>query len=108
MCTNISLKLYQLHVTIIQSMQYHLLTHHWEMGRGKGKMGEIVRKKSKAGHVRTLENGPAGERGPFSKYSRSWPGRRCYAGLHTLTRSWFEEARVRDYISKIDCARTRS
>lgn len=78
------------------------------LGRGKGKMGEIVRKKSKAGHVRTLKNGPAGERGPFSKYSRSWPGRRCYAGLHTLTRSWFEEARVRDYISKIDCARTRS
>lgn len=60
MCTNISLKLYQLHVTIIQSMQYHLLTHHWEMGRGKGKMGEIVRKKSKAGHVRTLENGHRG------------------------------------------------
>lgn len=30
------------------------------LGRGKGKMGEIVRKKSKAGHVRTLENGHRG------------------------------------------------
>lgn len=82
------------HTIRTPSVQYHLLTHP-PLGNGAREKWVKLRERNRrlVTNVRTgIE--AARWKGAFFEIRRSWPGRRCYAGLHTLTRSCFEEARV--------------